>query len=292
MLSNAFLSVSNILNILLSSSLVFGLGPIQPLGIDGIVIGTVIARICGGLLMLGVLGRGVNGLKVRMAYLVPNTEDVRRILKIGLPAAVDGILMWCGQWLFLMIISRLGDGSQEKAFTAAHMIGMEAEALTYLPATAWGYAAASLVGQSLGAGDPIRARRLGNEAARQCILVAIMGAVVYLLGAQWIYAVMTQEATVREIGVPALRFLSWYQIPLAVMVVYIYAIRGAGDTRAVMAINIFGIMCIRLPVGYLFGIVCSGGLIGAWSGMCLDVLFRMIAAMRYYRRGRWAHTKV
>ncbi len=286
------LGVVNILNIVLSSSLVFGLGPIEPMGIDGIVTGTVTARICGGLLMLGVLGRGVSGLKLHFGYLVPHSDDIRRILKIGVPAAVDGILMWCGQWLFLMIISRLGDGSQEKAFTAAHMIGMEAEALTYLPATAWGYAAASLVGQSLGAGDPLRARRLGNEAARQCIIVAIVGALVYLLGAQWIYAIMTQEAAVREIGVPALRFLSWYQIPLAVMVVYIYAIRGAGDTRAVMFINIFGIMCIRLPVGYLLGIVCSGGLIGAWSGMCLDVVFRTIASMLYYRRGRWAQTKV
>jgi putative MATE family efflux protein len=286
------LGVVNILNIILSTSLVFGLGPIEPLGIDGIVAGTVAARICGGLLMLGRLGRGVSGLKLRVGYLVPHADDIGRILKIGVPAAVDGILMWCGQSMFLMIIARLGDGSQGTAFTAAHMIGIEAEALTYLPATAWGYAAASLVGQSLGAGDLVRARRLGNEAARQCILVAVVGALVYLLGAPWIYAVMTQEAAVREIGVPALRFLSWYQIPLAVMVVYIHSLRGAGDTRAVMFINIFGIMCIRLPVGYLLGIVCSGGLIGAWAGMCLDVLFRMIAAMFYYRRGRWAHTKV
>ena len=286
------LGIVNILNICLSTSLVFGLGPIKPMGIDGIVTGTVTARICGGLLMLGVLGRGVGGLKLRLAYLAPHAEDVRRILKIGLPAAVDGILMWSGQWLFLMIISRLGDGTQEKAYTAAHMIGMEAEALTYLPATAWGYAAASLVGQSLGAGDPVLARRVGNEAARQCIIVAVVGALVYLLGAPWIYEVMTREVAVREIGVPALRFLSWYQIPLAVMVVYIHSIRGAGDTRAVMFFNIFGIMCIRLPVGYLLGIRCSGGLIGAWSGMCLDVLFRMIVAMLYYRRGRWAHTKV
>jgi putative MATE family efflux protein len=286
------LGVVNILNIILSSSLVFGLGPIEPMGIDGIVTGTVTARICGGLLMLAVLARGVSGLKLCIGYLVPHAEDIRRILKIGLPAAVDGILMWCGQWLFLMIISRLGDGSQDKAFTAAHMIGMEAEALTYLPATAWGYAAASLVGQSLGAGDLVRARRLGNEAARQCIFVAVVGALVYLLGAQWIYQVMTQEAAVREIGVPALRFLSWYQIPLAMMIVYIHSIRGAGDTRAVMVINIVGIMLIRLPVGYLLGIVFSGGLYGAWSGMCLDVVFRMIAAMFYYRRGHWAHTKV
>jgi multidrug resistance protein, MATE family len=282
----------NVLNMIVASTLVFGLGPIEPWGIDGIVTATVTARICGGLLMLGVLSRGVHELKLRRDYLVPHVEDIRRILLIGIPAAVDGILMWSGQWMFLMIISRLGDGTQEKAFTAAHMIGMEAEALTYLPATAWGYAAATLVGQSLGAGDPLRAKRLGNEAARHAIFVAVAGALVYLLGAQLIYGVMTKEPAVRAIGIPALRFLSWYQIPLAVMVVYIHAIRGAGDTRAVMFINVVGVLGIRLPVAYVLGIICSGGLIGAWSGMCADVLFRMIVAKIHYRRGKWARTVV
>jgi putative MATE family efflux protein len=286
------LGIVNLLNMVVSSTLVFGLGPVEPWGIDGIVTATVTARICGGLLMVGVLARGVHELKLRLAWLAPHVADVRRILQIGVPAAVDGVLMWSGQWMFLMIIARLGDGSQEQAFTAAHMIGMEAEALTYLPATAWGYAAATLVGQSLGAGDPIRAMRLGNEAARHCIYVAVAGALVYLLGADLIYGVMTTEPAVRAIGIPALRFLSWYQIPLAVMVVYIHAIRGAGDTRAVMYVNVIGVIGIRLPVAWFFGIVCGGGLIGAWSGMCVDVLFRMVVATLYYRRGRWARTVV
>lgn len=282
----------NVLNMVLASALVFGLGPLEPWGIDGIVTGTVIARICGGLLMLGVFARGVDHLKLRVAYLRPHAEDVWRIVRIGAPAAVDGILYWTGQWLFLSIISGLGNGIAGTAYTAAHVIGMESEALTYLPATAWGYAAASLVGQSLGAGDPQRARRLANEAARHCVFVAVVGALVYLLGADLIYALMTKEAAVRQIGVPALRFLSWYQIPLAVMIVYVHSLRGAGDTRAVLFINLAGIFCLRLPVAYVLGIVCSGGLIGAWSGMCVDVVFRMAVAWLYFRSGRWVHTKV
>jgi putative MATE family efflux protein len=282
----------NILNMFLASTLVFGWGPIEPWGIDGIVTGTVIARVCGGLLMMGVLARGVDHLKLRVAYLRVHADDFRRIMRIGAPAALDGILYWTGQWLFLSIISHLGKGIAGTAYTAAHVIGMESEALTYLPATAWGYAAASLVGQSLGAGDPLRARRLTNEAARHCVIVAVVGALVYLLGAELIYGLMTKEGPVRQIGVPALRFLSWYQIPLAVMIVYVHALRGAGDTRAVMFINLTGIFCLRLPVAYLLGIVCSGGLIGAWSGMCFDVTFRMAVALLYFRSGRWVHTKV
>ncbi|MSR56204.1 MAG: MATE family efflux transporter [Planctomycetaceae bacterium] len=286
------LGVVNVLNIIVSSTLVFGLGPIEPWGIDGIVRGTVVARLCGGLLMLAVLARGVSGLRLQKALLMPHADDVRRILRIGAPAALDGVLMWSGQWLFLMIIARLGDDAAGKAYTAAHMIGMEAEALTYLPATAWGYAAATLIGQSLGAGRPDRARRLGNEAARQALFVALLGAAVYLLAADWIYAIMSKEAVVRQIGTPALRFLSWYQIPLALMIVYIHGIRGSGDTRSVLVLNLVGIFVVRLPLAYLLGIVCQLGLIGAWAGMCADVTVRAIVASIYFARGRWAQVQV
>lgn len=286
------LGVVNVLNIIVSSTLVFGLGPIPPWGIDGIVSGTLTARICGGLVMLALLARGVSGLRLRARFLWPHRDDIRRILRIGAPAALDGVLMWSGQWLFLMVIARLGDDAAGKAYLAAHMIGIEAEALTYLPATAWGYAAATLIGQNLGARDPLAARRLGNEAARQAAAVALIGAAVYLLAADGIYAVMTREPVVRAIGAPALRFLSWYQIPLAVMVVYVHAIRGAGDTRSVLAMNLAGIFLIRLPVAWFAGIVLKLGLIGAWSGMCADVTLRAIIVTIYFARGRWARVRV
>lgn len=282
----------NVLNILISTMLVFGVGPIESWGVNGIVAATVAARTCGGLIMLAVLWRGVSGLQLRLRHMLPHADDIRRILRIGVPAALDGALMWSGQSAFLAVIARLGGGSAEKAFTAAHMIGMEAEALTYLPATAWGYAAASLVGQSLGAGDAAEGRRLGNEAARQAVFVAMFGACTYLFGADLIYGVMTKESAVREIGAPALRFLSWYQIALAVLVVYIFALRGAGATRMVLWLNVVGVICIRLPVAWLMGIVLDLGLIGAWSGMCADVVARAVIAWILFRRGGWARTVV
>src|SRR4029079_1920976 len=106
-------------HMMLASACGFGVGPIEPWGIDGIVTGTLIARICGGLLMLGVLARGVDHLKLRLAYLMPHADDVWRTVRIGAPAAIDGILYWTGQWLFLAIISRLGKGIAGTAYTAA-----------------------------------------------------------------------------------------------------------------------------------------------------------------------------
>lgn len=282
----------NLLNIVASSVLVFGLGPIAPWGIDGVVAGTVVARISGGLLMLAVLARGAGGLRLQRELVWPHGEDVRRIVRIGAPAALDGVLMWSGQWLFLMIISRLGAAGMGKAYTAAHMIGMEAEALTYLPATAWGHAAASLIGRRLGARDPRGARRVGNEAARQALFFALVGGLVYYFGADLIYAVMTREPEVRAIGAPALRFLSWYQIPLAAMVVYIHALRGSGDTRPVLVLNLAGFYLVRLPLAALLGIEFEFGLIGVWSAMCVDVTLRAILATVYFSRGRWTNIHV
>lgn len=286
------LGIVNVLNMAVSSSLVFGIGPIESWGIDGIVAGTVTARICGGMLMLAALAAGVSGLKLKRSLMLPHGEDARRILRIGLPAAIDGVLMWSGQWLFLMLIARLEGAAQGKAYPAAHVIGMEAEALTYLPAVAWGYAAATLIGHNLGSGQTQHAKRLGNEAARHAVWIGIVGAATYLFLADFIYATMTRDLSVRAIGAPALRFLSWYQIPLAVMIVYVYGLRGAGDTRFVMYLNAAGIFLVRLPLAWLLGNHMGYGLIGAWSGMCADVVLRAIAAKAYFSRERWAQAKV
>lgn len=299
------LGAVNVLNMLVTTVLVFGTRPGSPLeplatlvgprdswGVMGIVAGTLAARLAGGAVMLGVLARGISGLKILGNLLVPDAEDLRRILRVGLPAALEGFTLWTGQWLFLEIISNLGTRDDGSAFKAAHMIGMDAEALTYLPAMAWGYAAASLVGQSLGANNPQRARAVTNAAGRHAIVIALVGTLVYLFGADLIYRVMSQEVPVRAIGAPALRFLSWYQVPLALVIVYLQAIRGAGDTRAVLLINFVGFYCIRLPIAWLMGIHLELGLIGAWSGMSIDVLCRAIATGLYFARGKWAQTKL
>lgn len=285
------LTVVNLLHLAVSCSLVFGVGPIEPWGLNGIVAGTVTARISGGLLMLAMFARGASGLRLQWQWLVPHASDAWRIVRIGAPHAVDGALTWTGQILFMKVIANLG-AATNKAFVAAHIIGMEVEALTYLPATAWGYAAATLIGQSLGAGEIPKAMRYGHVAARQISLFAVIAACAYLIGAPLIYELMTTEADVRAIGTPALRFLSWYQVPLAVLIVYIYSLRGSGDTRSPLFINLLGIFGVRLPLGYLFGIVLDGGLIGAWTGMCLDVVVRAGLSAFLYVRGKWAETRV
>lgn len=286
------LGIVNVLNVIVSATLVYGLGPIPALGIDGIVAGTVTARVAGGLLMLLALKRGTSGLQLQRRELSLRGEESRRIVRIGIPAAVEGIVMWIGNFLFLMIIARLGQEGFSKAHYAAHIIGIRVEALTYLPAVAWGHAAATMVGQALGAGDVQRARRAGHEAVLQCGLLATVMSILYLVGAPWIYAALQTETAVHEIGVPAFRMLALFQVPLVLTIIYVFALHGAGDTRYPMWFTFIGVIGVRVPLGYVCGIILEGGLIGAWIGMCGDIVVRAVLLYIRFARGRWVETRV
>lgn len=282
----------NILNVILSSTLVFGWGIVEPWGVSGIVTGTVISRIIGGLLMLALLTKGISGLRIRFRELLLRWDLVVRILRIGIPAIVDSACTWVGHFLFLSVVAHLANGDLGEAIFAAHYIGLEIEALTYLPAVAWGTASATLIGQTLGAGKVDQARKIGHLAVLQCGGLTVCATLFYYFGAELVYRVMSQDQQVREIGVPALRFVAFFQVPLAMAIIYIFSLRGAGDTRTPMLFSIGSTLCIRVPVAYWCGIEMQGGLIGAWTGMVVDNSIRAGLATYRYSRGRWVHIEV
>jgi putative MATE family efflux protein len=288
----------NVLNVVVTTVL-SGVGPaeqwalserlgIASLGLDGIAYGTFLARTVGGLATLGVLSRGWFGLQLIPREVSLRGEPARRILRVGLPAGLDGLLRWSGQLGFLMIVARLSDNeSQRIAIMAAHLIGMQVEAISFLPACAWGMAAATLVGQSLGAKQPEHARSGGHEAVRQCGLLALVLMALFYFGARPIYEHMSQDAEVHAIGVPAFQFNAIFQVPLVTAIVYTFALQGAGETRRPMYVNLLGVFGVRLTLAYLCGIVLHGGLIGAWIGMCCDNTVRAILVFQLFRRGHW-----
>ncbi|MBP7935569.1 MAG: MATE family efflux transporter [Phycisphaerae bacterium] len=281
---------ANLFNILVSTTLRFGWGPIPSYGVMGIAYGTLCARILGGAIAVALLLRGRSGLQLLRRELPFRSDSMSRLLRVGIPAGIDGIFLWSGQFAFLMIISNLATGEEQAATVAAHFVGIRVEALSYLPAWAWGVAAATMVGQSLGAGQPDRARRSGHLAAVQGAGLCLLMGVGYFVFAKQIYAVMNSSGDlerVSAIGVPALRLLAFFQIPCALMIIYPNALRGAGDTRYPLLYTLLGMVIWRLPLAYLCGVTLNGGLVGAWIGMCLDMTFRAICNAIRFTRGRW-----
>jgi putative MATE family efflux protein len=284
----------NVWNVIASTTLRFGRGPVPAMGVVGIPLGTLSARILGGLIVLVLLYRGRSGLRLLAGDLRYRWESVVRLLRVGIPAGIDGMLLWCGQFLFLKIISMLGTGEMQAATIAAHVVGIRVEALSYLPAHAWATAAATLVGQSLGARDPDRAMRSGHLAALQGAAMCFCMGIIYFFWAPQIYYLFNSSdyARVAGIGVPALRCLAFFQVPLALMIIYTNALRGAGDTRWPLLFTIVGMLCVRLPFAYLGGIVLHGGLLGAWTGMFGDMTCRAVLSTIRFARGGWQKTVV
>lgn len=279
-----------VMNLIASPALVFGIGPIPAYGVDGIVYGTLIARLTGGVFMLVALSRGVSGLRLSRRELRLRGNTVRRILRIGVPAALDGVLIWGAQMVFLLIINQI-NRDQPGAF-AAHMIGINLEAITYLPAVAWGLASATMIGQSLGSENTDRAVRVGHEAVRQCGLLALLISLAFFFGADAIYHFMHRDPNVHEAGILAFRVNGLFQIPLAVSIVYVFSLRGAGDTRFPLLINVFGVVGVRLPAAYVLGVVCDLQLLGAWIAMSGDMTIRAVLVWFRYSRGGWTSTQV
>lgn len=272
-----------VLNVGLSFLFVYGWGPVPAQGVNGIAWGTVAARMLGSLIMLTVLVSGWT--PVRLSWRVSDHNfpaETWRLFRIGIPSGLEGLLNWTGHFLFLQMISML-----EAAAFAAHIIGVEIEAIGYLPAIAWGQAAATMTGQSLGAGDKQRAFLSGWEAALQGAIWAVTLNVVFYWGAFQIYTLMHDESAVIDQGTPAMRLLAFYQLPTIVFIILSTTLKGAGETRVPMLVSGFCVFAIRLPLAYLFGIHWEYGLVGAWIGMGFDMMLRCLFILAYYLSKRW-----
>ncbi len=282
----------NIINAVVSATLVFGWFGAPRMGVTGIAIGTVAARSIGGLAVAWVAWKGVAGLRLERRDLRFDSGMIRRILAIGVPAAGDAGVMAIAQMIFVTVVAHTASGEAATLNFAAHVIAMRLEAITYLPAVAWGTAAATLVGQYLGAGQPAQAHRAGHRAALQCAALTTLGGVAFFTLARPMYELMSVDPAVADIGVPPFRVLAFFQPILAMGIVYVNALRGAGDTRATFVFSLIAGLLLRAPLAYLFGVVLGGGLLGAWIGMWADNVIRFALCWARFVHGGWTRRTV
>lgn len=282
------MALVNVWNVIIASTLVH----VFDLGVVGIAIGTATARTLGGLLTLAVLLSHRTKVRLDVKRMRPESHWIGRLVRIGLPAAMESGVFWVVQVTFVTIIKHTtGHYSGEVNF-AAHVIGLRVESLSYMPAMAWAIAGGTLIGQCLGAGLHDRARRAGYEACLQGgVLITLMGFVYFLLP-QEIYSLFTKDPQVIAAGVPAMKMLAFLQPFLAVWIVLGGCLRGSGDTRVPFVVTLLCGFLLRLPLGYFGGIVLNGGLIGAWTGMCADVAARSGLFTLRFVRGGWQKVKV
>lgn len=286
------LGAVNVLNFALSWVLTFGLGPIEGIGVNGIAWGTTLSRWLGaaGIILMIVQPRSL--VHLDLGLLRPDVPLVRRMIRVGAPAALDGVLVFGGHFLFMTVVARVPSDFSAPVLYAAHIVGIRIESLSYLPATAWSIAASTLVGQNLGARRIDRARRAAHVAAGQSAMLLGITAGLYLFAAAPFYRLLSNDPQVWACGVPALQALALFQLTLAPLTVYLGALRGAGDTRVPMIYTVIGLLGVRVPVALFGGFVLRWGLVGAWLGMFADLSVRAFLLWRRFRAGAWERIRV
>jgi len=283
--------VVNLVNAVVAYTLINGPGPFPELRVLGSGLGATSAGVSGAALVLLALAAGRGGLQLQpVAAFRPDAGEMKRILNIGLPAGLENLQFNLAFMVYTRIIASLGS-----AALAAHRVALSVEGLAFNPGFALGVAAATLVGQSLGAQRPDLAERSAKIALLWALVIMTsMGIVLMVFGEPITSLFVSGEDAdeVVDIG-RQLLFIFGFALPaMAASQTLAGGLRGAGDTRAVLAIGVFGIWVVRLLPAYLLAIVLGFDAPGAWLAAVLDINSRGLLVWLRFRRGKWKAIKV
>jgi len=210
----------------------------------------------------------------------PDAELFRRIWRVGYPVALERVAQQSGQLFYSKFI--IGYGT---AAYAAHQIGLSIESLSFMPGAGMGIAAATLMGQALGARKYKRARISHREALRLAVLVMTVMALLFFFFPHFLIGLFTHDPAVIEKGCVFLRLVAFAQVPLAISFVYAGSLRGTGDTHYVFLVTLVAMWGIRVFLSYLAAEVLHLSLYMVWGVFLIDWLFRSVAFWwRYQRR--------
>ncbi len=278
----------NVINIVLDYLLIFGNFGFPNLGAVGSAVATTIARGVGAVLILFVLFKRGAVLKLPLRGRWNLTRDTfDRVLNIGGPAAAEQIVFQLGFLTFSAIAIFLGTDD-----LAAQQVAFNISNLSILPAFAFGVAATTLVGQSLGAHDAERAEASAWQALKSGMVWMVLMGVGFFVWRGWLVGLYTNDPGVQKLGEMCLIFIALAQPLQAVAVITASALRGAGDTRAILVFTFIGIWVVRVALGYLIGIVLGLGLFGLWLGWIADFITRATLIFLRFRDGQWKLVQV
>lgn len=276
------LIVSNGLNIILDPMFIFGFGPIPAFGVEGAAIATTIGRGSAVLFQLAVLFYGWSKIKVGFKDLVLRVGVMLNLVKVSL-GGIGQFLIGTSSWVFLMrIMSEFGS-----EVLAGYTIAIRVMMFTFMPAWGMSNAAATLVGQNLGAKQPDRAEQSVWQTGKYCAIFMGLVSLAYLFFAPQIIGWFTQEANVIENGSLCLRVIAAGYIFYAYGMVVINSFNGAGDTETPTIINFVCFWLFQLPFAYLMAITFDFGPTGVFLAIVLAEVLISVIAIIWFRKGKW-----
>lgn len=274
--------LANIVNICLNPFLIFGWGPFPELGVLGSAVGTTIGRGTGVLYQLYVLQSGRGRITVRAPQIRVDLGVMVRLVRLSLTAMFQ-YLVQMASWVAVVRIV----ASFSSAAVAANTLAIRIILFAILPSWGMSNAAATLVGQNLGAGKPDRAEKAVWRTG--LYNVAFLGTVglIFILFAEPLIGIFTEDPEVVPIAVTGLRLLSYGYLSYAYGMVVSAAFNGAGDTVTPTVLNLICFWAVQIPLAYTLAIPMGLGPSGAWLAVVAADTVLAVLAIAIFRRGKW-----
>ena len=279
--------VANALNIVLDPILIFGFGPVPAFGVEGAAIATTIGRGAGVLMQLWILFRGGQHLRVLRSQLVWNGAILWNIVRTSL-GGVGQMIVAMTSWIFLMRI--LADiGSQA---VAGATIAIRIMMFTMMPAWGMSNAAATLVGQNLGAQQPARAEASVWRIGAYNMAYLLVVAVAFFALPRELMGIFTADPTVIDVGAEWLRILSYSLFVYGWWMVSVQAFNGAGDTATPTWINVVFFWLIQIPLSWWLATGLGWQQSGVFWGVFVSETSVGLFTLWLFKRGKWKTAQV
>lgn len=279
--------VANGLNIVLDPILIFGFGPIPAMGVEGAAIATAIGRGVGVLMQLGYLFRGSQHLNVLRAHLVWHGGLAWQVVRTSF-GGIGQMIVAMTAWIFLMRILATAGSEAVAAATIAIRIMM----FTLMPAWGMSNAAATLVGQNLGAGESGRAEAAVWRIGAYNMVYTVGVSALFFLFPREIIGLFTSEPQVVAIGAEWLRILSYSYFVYGWWMVAVQAFNGAGDTVTPTWINVVFFWLIQIPLSYGLAVQLGWQHTGVFWGVFVSETAVGLFTLWLFSRGRWKTVQV
>ncbi len=276
----------NVLNTIFNYILIFGAGPIPPMGVSGAALGTILARTIGVVAVFYIIYTGRNVIKILPGSYWPDWQMFKDIFTIGVPSGIQGVFRNGSRLLVIGILTSTEVGTYGAAALA---IGFQVESLVFMPGLALNVAATSLVGQALGKWQPREARQRGNMAIGIGLVVMVVLALPIILLAPTIVRLFDPSAhpVVMATGITYLHINTVFLPLAAIAMVANGALRGAGDavpgmistmvTRGVIAVSLAWFLAF--PVGL--------GSLGVWIALVVGIVLDALYMWVRWQRDTW-----
>lgn len=276
---------ANFANVIGNAILIYGLFGFPALGATGAGISTALSQVIATVLLLRYISKKDSTIHLSLKHKFKIDRDIMyNLVKIGLPATLEQVALRGGILLFTKVVTSLGTQAY-----ATHQIALNILSISFTPGQAFGIAASTLAGKSLGAEKADLAESYIHECSRVGAFISVLMAVSMFFFGPFIAGFYTNSQEVVREGAKVLKLIAFIQPFQISQFIIAGGLRGAGDTVWTLISTFIGVLAVRLAFAYYFVLVLGWGLMGAWLAIFIDQFVRWVVITLRFKTNKWKY---